>query len=383
MNYNNQRIDNRLINRFNNNNQNSMNIYQNNPLLRSNLNNNFNGQNSSYLQNMQKIKEMEKLKRIEALNELEKKYGKDKIKNIIIQPTKVDISFHEKRNQKDKISVLEKEYNPKDQKHLSDLKGIWNKRTNLPYKNITDKKHHEQFQKKEKLHNLKEEELIIHKVTNADKKGVKQHFSKIEKNRKDYNKELEESIYSVSKEAENKKKFEYNHKYKFRLSHKPSDHTKMKKDTITMYKKEQKKMEESKMKKDNILEALISDNNDDNENNNDNNSDNNNDNYNENRINNVVNNTINNTDNNTVNNTINNTVTASSNRKYRSNESVKGVRYKNDRKRSTPKTVNVIPRVIDRSQNDEVKGNIAKKGVRHKNNTTKPTYVKPKNISRK
>ncbi len=64
-------------------------------------------------------------------------------------------------------------------------------------------------------------------------------------------------IYSTSHELEHKKKFEYNNKYKYRIKYDPSDHNKLKKDKISYYKREQKKMDNDREKTDAIIEDLV------------------------------------------------------------------------------------------------------------------------------
>ena len=125
-------------------------------------------------------------------------------------------------------------------------------RTNQPYKNIIK---NEDVTKK----NFKsKDDLIVHKVTIKDKEGVDDSYNKFKQNLETHNDELQ-TIYSTDKRNEHKKKFEYNHVYKYRIQYDPKDHDKLKQDRIKYYKDRQKKEEEGKRTVDNILETLIND----------------------------------------------------------------------------------------------------------------------------
>lgn len=280
------------MDKFNNNNRllasyqnyqqsnNIQNRFQNNPLLNNNQmfqsNMNYNNSQQSqqmqmmYMANMQRQKELQKIKHIEKLNELENKVDKNKIRESVIKPVKLerknnvnDIVDHIKKDWG--ISISNKNNNGNRYKNISNQfksksdsqkKNFWNKRTNQPYKNIiTDKKYINPFINKKKI---KENELIVHKVSKLDKEGVDNEFEDLQNNIEKHDKELK-VIYSTTKEAEHKKKFNYNHKYKYRVSYTPSNHNKLKKDKIEFYKKEQKKAEQGKDKVDTIIASLVDD----------------------------------------------------------------------------------------------------------------------------
>jgi hypothetical protein len=261
------------------NNQHNNNPFQENPLLQSNpiFMNNMNYNNSAQMQQIQmmnnayinKIKEIQNMKKKGALNDLNSNYTKDKIREIIIAPQKIYLTKDEKFTQDKEINKLKSEYDNKSDKHLNTLKTHWGERTNVPYKGIIkDDKHSGKFLKgnyllrkkiiRDKEKKKLENELIVHKVTNADKEGVEDDMDEFKKGLEVHDNELK-SVYSLSKKAEHKKKFEYNHKSKFRVRYEPSDHTKLKKDKISYYKRAQKKMEDGKDKHDNIIETLIND----------------------------------------------------------------------------------------------------------------------------
>lgn len=220
--------------------------FQNNALLANNpmFNSNMNYSDSSQRQHMQRLKEEQQLKQLEKLNALENKFGKEKIRESVIKPMKIE------SNNKD-VAV---KYSKSDKDYEEKRKQYWEKRTNQPYKNIIkDEQHINKFLNKK---NIDQKELIVHRVTNADKEGVDNEFETLQGKLETHNNELK-VIYSTSHELEHKKKFEYNNKYKYRIKYDPSDHNKLKKDKISYYKREQRKMEDDKEKTDAIIEDLV------------------------------------------------------------------------------------------------------------------------------
>ena len=207
--------------------------YFNNPFL-----------NNSNNSNLIKIKEQQELKQLEKLNQLENKYNKDKIKESVIKPIKIE------KDNRD----IKKDYNSKEKEYFKERDELWKIRTNQPYKNII--KDEQQVKKFINRNNIDKSELIVHKVTNLDKQSVDKEYSQFKNKLETHNNELK-VIYSTNKQAEHKKQFEYNHKYKYRIKYDPSDHNKLKQDKIEMFKKEQQKEEENKQKIDNIIENLI------------------------------------------------------------------------------------------------------------------------------
>jgi hypothetical protein len=133
----------------------------------------------------------------------------------------------------------------------SEIKKYWSKRTNQPYKNIMK---NEDYTKKFKNTN----DLIVHRVTDKDKEGVEEEFVDLQHKLEKHDDQLK-VIYSTSKQNEHKKKFEYNHVYKYRVKHNAKDHSNLKEDKIAYYKKQQKKEEVGKKKLDILLDTLVSD----------------------------------------------------------------------------------------------------------------------------
>lgn len=190
----------------------------------------------------------------------------DIIRDAIIAPTKVTLSNPEKIKIKEQINKLNSEYDNKGKSHLSHLKTYWNSRTNDPYKSIiTDEKYYGKFLKENLVRssilpdNEKsrlQKELIVHKVTDADTKGVKEKYKVFNSSLEKHNNELK-NIYSLNKQTEHLKKFEYNHRERFRVKYNPTDHNDLKANKINLYKKAQHEMEQSKIKKDSVIEDLI------------------------------------------------------------------------------------------------------------------------------
>lgn len=138
-----------------------------------------------------------------------------------------------------------------DKRYADNLAKYWEKRTNQPYKNIL---HDQDYNKI--IHD--EQDLIVHKYTEADKMKAEQ-IDKYKESMERHNNELK-IIYSVSKEAEHLKQFEYNHKYKYRITGKvTADQQDLKKNRIMYYKKEQQKMEKDKENKEKLLESILQD----------------------------------------------------------------------------------------------------------------------------
>lgn len=225
---------NKLISQYNN--------YQYNPQ------NNQNQLNEFKIQQMQQMQQMQELKKLEKINQLEKTFDKEKLKQIIINPQKITKSNQE---------ILEK-WTELKKKYENDVNIYWKDRDNKPYKNILK---NEDYTKK--IESVKD--LIVHRVTVNDKQGVDQEYKQLQEKLEKQNNEFK-IIYSTSNQNEHKKKFDYNHVYKFKMNFDPKndneskpDHDSMKQNQIEYYKNQQKQMEEQKQKKDQIIESLIKD----------------------------------------------------------------------------------------------------------------------------
>ncbi len=200
----------------------------------------FNTSNNQLLQSNHKSKNSQNIKQIERTNEVEQVANRDKIKESVIKPIKI---VNDNKDINSKMDDIEKTYMPA-------LKTYWAGRTNQPYKGIIkdDKNSSKEFKTRD--------DLIVHRVTNADKNGVDNDLEEFKGSIEKHNDELK-IIYSTTKRAEHKKKFEYTHKYKYRINNSSETHDEMKKDRISYYKHEQEKQEENKEKIDNIIENLV------------------------------------------------------------------------------------------------------------------------------
>ena len=185
------------------------------------------------------VKAEQKLKYIYEENISNKLKNKNYLRDILIKP--VNIKNNNKKS-------LVKKYIDKQNKSDNELKTAWEKRTNIPYKNIIK---NEDYKKNIK----KSDDLIVHKVSENDKKGVNEKLNKHLKELNDHDSELK-LIYSTSNEIKHIKKFEYNHKYKFRVRSVNSTHETLKDNRITDLKKEEEENKEYQFKLDNIINDL-------------------------------------------------------------------------------------------------------------------------------
>jgi len=200
--------------------------------------------------NMQRLKELQKVKQIEKLNELENTMDKEKIRESVIKPIKIELTKEEKDNFSKQLKSIESQYVVDKKTNVNqDMVKLWKERTNTPYKTIIK---NDDYKKDIKANT----DLIVHKITLRDKLGVEDEYVSLKGKIETHNDELK-VIYSTSKENEHKKKFDYQHVYKYRVKFDPKDHTELKDDKIKLFKQQQKKMEDNKQKYDNIIESLV------------------------------------------------------------------------------------------------------------------------------
>lgn len=244
-------MDNRLLYEYQKSQQNNIPL-QNNMLLNTNP---FFVNNMQYspqqMQQMQQLKEIQHIKQLEKLNDMEITMDKDKIKESIIKPIKIEKSKDAKELES-KFKNVESQYIDKKKKDYGpEIHKYWQSRTNEPYKNILKNENYTKTYKDK-------DDLIVHRVTVKDKEGVTEELSKMNEKLEKHNNELK-VIYSTDQENEHKKKFDYNHVYKYRVKYDPKGHDTLKQDKVKYYKEKQKKEEEGKKKKDSILESLVND----------------------------------------------------------------------------------------------------------------------------
>ena len=179
------------------------------------------------------------MKKIQKFNKIDQTYDKDNLKQLIIKPIKI-----EKPNQN--IASIA---NVREVESKKELDECIKKRTNQPYKGIIKNfNYNKEFKK--------QDDLIVHKVTDKDKLGFKEEVDKYNTEILTQNSEIKDA-YSKDKKNEHKKQFEYQHKYKYRNKLDTTSEPDLRVDRIEFYKKEQQKLEDSKKKIDDILGNLI------------------------------------------------------------------------------------------------------------------------------
>ena len=181
------------------------------------------------------------MKKIQKFNKIDQTFDKDNLKQLIIKPIKIEKPNH------NIISLV----NSREVESKKELDDCLKKRTNLPYKGIIKNfNYNKEFKK--------QDDLIVHKVTDKDKIGFNDDVDKYNSTIKNQNIEIKD-VYSTDKKNEHKKEFEYQHKYKYRnkLSNSNDTESDLRVDRIEFYKKEQQKLEDSKKKIDDILGNLI------------------------------------------------------------------------------------------------------------------------------
>lgn len=187
------------------------------------------------------IKNSYNMKKIKKFNNIDQMYNQNDLKNLILKPQKIE---------KPNIN-LESMIDGKKKNNDSELNESLKKRTNEPYKGIIKNFDYSKIREKH------EEDLIVHKVNDADKniqvfgENMNVFHNKIENQNKDI-----KDTYSLDKKTEHKKEFDYQLKYKYRTKIDSGDDD-LRVDRIEFYKKEQNKIEESKKKIDDILLNLI------------------------------------------------------------------------------------------------------------------------------
>ena len=245
----NHHYNNKLLNNYQNYQQ--TNIPFNNNML---LQNNSIFVNMPQVQQMQaKLKDVQQIKQIEKINEMEITMDKDKIRESIIKPIKIEKDKKNKQDLEVKWKNAENNYRDKSGKDYGiEIKHYWENRTNKPYKNILKNEDYSRQYKSS-------DDLVVHKITQKDKDldKVEGEFKEINNKREKHNDELK-CIYSTSNINEHKKKFEYRHVYKYRIQYDPKDHNTIKQDNIKYYKELQKKEEEGKQQL-NSLQKLVDD----------------------------------------------------------------------------------------------------------------------------
>lgn len=248
-------VNNTLLNGYHNYQMNNI-PFQRNALLNNNPNfKQFISQYSPYdekarhnniYQQMNKLKSLQQIKQMEKYNDLEKFVDKDALRESVIKPIKVVKPVPGKII--NDYTIIKQHFEPNNPL----LHQYWNSRTNQAYKNILNKENYAKIP----LKGAKKEDLIVHRVTDADKIGLMDEFEELNKILEKHDDELK-VIYSSSKEAEYKAQFIHHNASKFRIKYDPSDFKKLKKDRIKYYQKEQKNLERNMKKVEDLIEAAI------------------------------------------------------------------------------------------------------------------------------
>ena len=216
--------NNKLLRRYN---KNKFKRINNNALLKNNI------------IDENKINEIKMMQNMTIVNKLQ---NKDYIRDSLINP----------------VNIIKKNNINKNNNNLEDtekffknqLEDAWKSRTNAPYKNILK---NEDYNKKINS----KEDLIVHKVTENDKIGVEKELENYITEVSKHNSELK-NIYSLDEKDSHLKKFEYNHKFKHRIKHVTSSHSKLKQNISQEKKEEEIIQKENKTKINNILSTLKS-----------------------------------------------------------------------------------------------------------------------------
>lgn len=224
------------------------NLLQNNQLFMNNINTP--SQQNMYAQQMQQMHQVK-------YDQKQSVVDKDKLREIIARPIpneKINKAIYEKT-----LKEKEEEYKPPK------LEEYWKQKTNTPYKGILRNENYNVTIKTEK-------DLVVHRVTKEDKdlKIIENKIIEIEDKIKTHDGEMK-ILYAPSKLGEHKKKFDYEHKYKYHrkptaTSNNDSDehnnelnHEKLKKDNMNYYKEQQKEREKNKTTFNTAIEQLMSD----------------------------------------------------------------------------------------------------------------------------
>lgn len=224
--------------------------FQNNPLLNNNphFNNMINNQQMQMMNvynHMMKYKQAQEMKKLQKTNDVTTVFDKQIVHESVIRPLKIE------RSDPGKIKIL---YDDRQSQWENEKRTAWAQRTNQPYKNIIKDQSYNKFIGKQKID---KDELIVHRVTDSDKIGLNEEFEDLVRILEKHNNDLK-VIYSTNKELEYKKKFEYNHREKYRILYDPKDYKDLKKDQLEYFKKEQRKLEKDKKSIDDIIESLMS-----------------------------------------------------------------------------------------------------------------------------
>lgn len=182
-------------------------------------------------QRRNRLQQQHKMKQIERINQVSQ--GDSEIFNKIIDKPDEKLL---------NVNMLEMTNN-----YNSFVESSRKERTNNPYKCIIKDQPVREYAKKE--------DLVIYTVTAQDRlrERLDNDIKQYETNIKTHNNELY-NTYNDNKKKEHLKSFEYNHRYKYRMTVTPgNDEDKIREESIEYFKREQERLEESNNKVQDIL----------------------------------------------------------------------------------------------------------------------------------
>merc|ERR1711916_417619 len=114
----------------------------------NNMSFNNSGQIQMMMQQYQRMQEKQAREKERLLRDLNKNYNKDKIRQSVIQPLKIEKDDKE-------LAEIKKKGKIADIDRRNKRKGYWGTRTNNPYKNIIKKENHSHLSEIKKMTNTK------------------------------------------------------------------------------------------------------------------------------------------------------------------------------------------------------------------------------------
>jgi hypothetical protein len=216
--------------------------------------------------NMKKEEEMEMMKRLKNQIDAKEYTEKDLMKMIILKPVELPDRKTDAGQQKLKElnKGVETQYEFVDSTWKDERSKYEKRRDNRPYKIIiADRDDHKKMLEKERqwqetnddTYRPRYSDLIVHKVTNADKEGVDDEYDD-KKNRREELDDENRVVYCEKNKTKHKKDFDYKHTYIYRIKIDDKNHVELKDNRIAYYEREQKKIEDNKKKTDEMLRQM-------------------------------------------------------------------------------------------------------------------------------
>lgn len=191
------------------------------------------------LEQTQYAEQMKQLQQQKLMQQMQSKI-KEYTKNLL-EPTKIN-----EDNSGVKEAFLQKEQEFKQVQQIN----------NLPYKQImfNPKYGGEDYKKKHNKETF-EEDVCVHKVSDADKLHVDEDFQKLKDTIVEHDDTLKK-IYSLEHENQHKTKFEYRKSDVYRVKYNGSNSVDLKQDKLKSLEKQQKEWEKERIKTKNIIKDI-------------------------------------------------------------------------------------------------------------------------------